>query len=61
MLKANIEAQIECKKNERQKILDEILEVGRTRRKLRKRMKELLETSSDLYYEIKELEDQLND
>lgn len=61
MLKANIEAQIECKRNERKKIIDELFDIAKTVSKIKRREKELLEKESDLYYEIKELEDMINE
>lgn len=59
MLKANIEAQIDCKRNERQKVQDEIFEIDKTIRKLKERTRKLLDMDSDLYYDIQELEDML--
>lgn len=61
MLKANIEAQIDYKRNERQKVLNEIREIDSIIRRLKAKERQLLVTDSDLYYDIEKLREQLND
>ncbi len=61
MLKANIEAAIEAKEKEREANYQEIMCLTRITTKLKNQMHTLLDKDTDLYYEIEELKEQLNE
>lgn len=61
MLKANIEAAIEAKQKERDKVYADLERVDALIEKLKAKKAILLDRDTDLYYELEELEDQLND
>lgn len=61
MLKANIEAQIENLKQEREQVRNKIIQIDKLINEIKKGQKDLLERETDLCYEIEELEEQLND
>ena len=61
MLIANIEAAIEAKQKEREKAIKYIDDLDARIEYLKNRKSLYLERESDLYYEIEELKEQLND
>lgn len=61
MIKANIEAAIEAKQEERDQAIRDIDSIDNLIHSLKLRKNLLLEKESDLYYEIEELKEQLND
>lgn len=61
MLKANIEAAIEAKQNRRNWIFDDLEKLDKLIDKLKEQKHYLLEEDSELYFEIEELKEQLND
>lgn len=61
MIKANIEAAIEARQEEREKIWKDLNEVDTLIEKLKAKKCGLLDDDTDLYYEIEELKEQLND
>lgn len=61
MIKANIEAVIEAKQKEREKAIKYIDDLDARIEYLKYRKSLYLEKESDLYYEIEELKEQLND
>lgn len=61
MLKANIEAAIEAKQKEREKVYKDLERVDALIEKLKAKKAILLDCDTDLYYEIEELKEQLND
>lgn len=61
MIKANIEAQIENLKHEREQVRDKIIQFDKWINDMKAGQKELLERETDLCYEIEELEEQLNE
>lgn len=60
MIKANIEANIEAKRQERDWIYKELEHVENMINDLKEQRRKLLEEDNDLYYEIEELKEQLN-
>ena len=60
MIKSNIEAAIEAKEKERERNLDEIDKIYDLIKRLQDQKSILLERDTDLYYEIEELKDGLN-
>ena len=60
MIKANIEAAIEAKTKERDKIYNDLNRIDSLIEKLKAKKSHLLDRDTDLYYEIEELEDELN-
>lgn len=60
MIKANIEAAIEAKQNEIAKNYIEVKKIDVLINKLKNKKYKLLEKDTDLYYELEELEEQLN-
>jgi len=61
MLIANIEAAIEAKQKEREKVYNDLERVDALIEKLKAKKAILLDHDTDLYYEIEELKEQLND
>ena len=61
MLKANIEAQIENLKQEREQVRTKIIQYDKLINEIKADQKNMLERETDLCYEIEELEEQLND
>ena len=61
MLIANIEAAIEAKQKEREKVYNDLERVDALIEKLKAKKSILLDRDTDLYYEIEELKEQLND
>lgn len=61
MLKANIDAQIETLKHEREQVRDKIIQFDKWINEIKLGQKELLERETDLCYQIEELEEQLNE
>ena len=61
MLKANIEAQIEHLKQEREQVRNKIIQINKLINEIKKSQKDLLERETNLCYEIEELEEQLNE
>lgn len=61
MIKANIEAAVEAKTKERERIFDEIVKIDSMIEKLKHQKGILLDNDTDLYYEIEELKERLND
>lgn len=61
MLKANIEAAIEAKQKEREENINNINHVSNLIERLNKQKSIWLDKDTDLYYEIEELKEQLND
>lgn len=60
MLIANIEAAIEAKTKERENVFDEINKIDNMIEKLKHQKAILLDRDTDLYYEIEELKEGLN-
>ena len=60
MILANIEAAIEAKRKERESIYEELRKLDNLIDDLKEHKHRLLEKESDLYYEIEELKEQLN-
>lgn len=61
MIKANIEAAIEAKQKERDKIYTDLKRVDALIEKLKAKKAILLDRDTNLYYEIEEQKEQLND
>ena len=61
MLIANIEAAIEAKQNDRDQAIRDIDSIDTLIEHLKARKSLLLDKESDLYYEIEELKEQLNE
>lgn len=61
MLKANIEAQIEHLKQEREQVRNKIIQFDKLINEIKSGQKGLLDRETDLCYEIEELEEELND
>lgn len=61
MIKANIEAAIEAKQKEREKIFKDLERVDALIEKLKAKKAILLDRDTDLYYEIEELKEEEND
>ena len=61
MIKANIEAAIEAKQNRRIWIFDDLEKLDKLITRLKEQKYKLLEEDSDLYFEIEELKEQLNE
>lgn len=61
MIKANIEAAIEAKQKERDKVYNDLERVDALIEKLKAKKTILLDRDTDLYYEIEELKEQLNE
>ncbi len=61
MLKSNIEAAIEAKRNKREQIFQDLRRLENVINNLKDHKSKLLEEESELYYEIEELKEQLND
>ena len=61
MLIANIEAAIEAKQKERDKVYNDLERVDALIEKLKAKKAILLDRDTDLYYEIEELKEQLNE
>ena len=60
MILANIEAAIEAKEKERDKIYNDLNRIDSLIEKLKVRKSHLLDHHTDLYYEIEELKEGLN-
>ena len=60
MIIANIEANIEAKRQERDQIYKELIKLDNVIDDLKEQKRKLLEEDSDLYYEIEELKEYLN-
>ena len=60
MIQANIEAAIEAKTKERENVFDELNKINNMIEKLKHQKAVLLDRDTDLYYEIEELKEQLN-
>lgn len=60
MILANIEAEIEAKTKERENIFAELEKIENKINKLKSQKYILLDQDTDLYYEIEELKEQLN-
>ena len=60
MLIANIEAAIEAKQKEREKVFNDLERVDSLIEKLKAKRSILLDRDTDLYYEIEELKEQIN-
>ena len=60
MIKANIEAVIEAKIKERDKVWKDLQRIDSLIEKLKVKKSRLLDRDTDLYYEMEELEDELN-
>jgi len=60
MIKANIEAAIEAKQNEISKNYEEIKKIDRIIHDLKVQKYKLLDKDTDLCYQLKELEEQLD-
>lgn len=61
MLKANIEAAIEAKEKEREENINNINRISNLIERLNKQKSIWLDKDTDLYYEIEELKEQLNE
>ena len=61
MIKANIEAAIEAKQNRRNQIFDDLVKLDKIIDNIKEKKYMLLDEDSELYYEIEELKEQLND
>lgn len=61
MIIANIEAAIEAKQNRRNWIYDDLEKLDKLIDRLKEQKHKLLEEDSELYYEIEELKEQLNE
>lgn len=61
MIKANIEAAIEAKQKERDKVYNDLERVDALIEKLKAKKAILLDRDTDLYYDIEELREKLND
>lgn len=61
MLKANIEAAIEAKEKEREENINNINRISNLIERLNKQKSTWLDKDTDLYYEIEELKEQLNE
>lgn len=61
MIKANIEAAIEAKQKEREENINNINRISNLIERLNKQKSAGLDKDTDLYYEIEELKEQLND
>lgn len=61
MILANIEAAIEAKEKEREKIYNDLNRIDSLIEKLKAKKSRLLDHDTDLYYEIEELKEQLNE
>lgn len=61
MILANIEAAIEAKEKERDKIYNDLNRIDSLIEKLKVKKSRLLDHDTDLYYEIEELKEQLNE
>ena len=59
MLKANIEARLEAKRNKLKEVEDEIFRLGRIIDKFKAQEKELLSDRADLIWKIEELKEEL--
>ena len=60
MIKANIEAAIEAKTKEREKIYNDLNRIDSLIEKLKAKKSRLLDQDTELYYEIEELKEGLN-
>lgn len=60
MIKANIEAEIEAKRKERELIYEELRKLDNVIDNLKDKKYKLLDEDSDLYFEIEELKESLN-
>lgn len=60
MIIANIEAAIEAKEKERDKVFNDLNRIDSLIEKLKVKKSRLLDHDTDLYYEIEELKEQLN-
>ena len=60
MIRANIEAAIEAKRKEISKNFEDIKKIDAVINNLKNQKYRLLDKDSDLYYELEELEEQLN-
>lgn len=61
MILANIEAAIEAKEKERNKIYNDLNMIDSLIEMLKAKKSHLLDRDTDLYYEIEELKEQLNE
>ena len=61
MIRANIEAAIEAKEKERKNNIDEINKIDNLIQSLKIQKGILLDRDTDLYYEIEELKEQINE
>lgn len=61
MLKANIEAEIEAKQNRRNQIYDDLVKLDEIIDNIKEKKYILLDEDSQLYFEIEELVEQLNE
>lgn len=61
MIKSNIEAAIEAKQNEISKNYEEIKKIDKIIHTLKVQKYKLLDKDTELCYELKELEEELND
>ena len=59
MIRANIEAAIEAKRKEIDKNQDEIIKLDKVLDNIKAQQKKLLEKDTDLYYELEELKDEM--
>ena len=60
MILANIEAAIEAKEKERDKVFNDLNRIDSLIEKLKVKKSRLLDRDTDLYYEIEELKEQIN-
>lgn len=59
MIRSNIEAAIEAKQKELDKNREDILKLDKVLESIKTQQKRLLEKDTDLYYELEELKDEL--
>ena len=59
MIRANIEAAIEAKQKELNKNRDDILKLDKVLESIKAQQRKLLEKDTDLYYELEELKDEM--
>lgn len=59
MIRANIEAAIEAKEKELSKNRDDILKLDKVLDNIKAQQRKLLEKDTDLYYELEELKDEM--
>lgn len=59
MIRANIEAAIEAKQKELDKNRDDILKLDKVLESIKAQQRKLLQKDTDLYYELEELRDEM--